>query len=220
MKDSFLKILVSEGKKPYFEKLLNFLKQDQFNNIVPFQTDMFRAFDFFQMHETKVLLLGQDPYYKLGVADGLAFSTKSKLTPQSLQNIFKELKNEYPNIKLQTNDLSGWAKQKVLLLNIYLTTLAGKALAHRHIGWDQFTKVVCELILQINPNVIVIALGKEVQNFVNSFSIKPKYYLKTSHPSPFSANKGFLGSNIFKKTNIILNSLNETEINWELKQGE
>ncbi|UUM19608.1 MULTISPECIES: uracil-DNA glycosylase [unclassified Mycoplasma] len=218
MKDSFLQILQSEGKKPYFENIINGLRNYITFDIVPHQMDMFRAFEFFQVHETKVIILGQDPYHSKNVADGLAFSTRSKKTPPSLQNIFKELSDEFPNISLNSNDLTPWAKQGVLLLNVYLTTVINKPLEHQHLGWEQFAQVVCEKIVQANPNVVFLALGRHAQEFITKLHPVPQYVLKTSHPSPFSANKGFLGSRIFIKANELLKQNNISPINWELKE--
>lgn len=219
MKDSFLRILQTEGQKPYFNNIIEGLREYSSFEIVPHQIDMFRPFDFFQVNETKVVILGQDPYHKANVADGLAFSTRQKVTPPSLRNIFTELKQTYPNISLESNDLTKWAKQGVLLLNTSLTTVVKKPLAHKHLGWEQFTKVVCEEIIKANKDVIFVALGKHAQEFINSLSVRPQYLFETSHPSPFSVNKGFAGSQIFKKINTTLEKLNLSVINWELKEN-
>ncbi|VEU74882.1 uracil-DNA glycosylase [Mycoplasmopsis citelli] len=219
MKDSFLKILQSEGKKAYFNNIIEGLRNYSTFEIVPHQVDLFRAFEFFQVHETKIVLLGQDPYPTEGVADGLAFSTRSKKTPVSLKNIFKELTLEFSNIKLKSNDLTPWAKQGVLLLNVHLSTVINKPLEHKDIGWENFTQVVCEEIIKQNENVIFIALGKYAQEFVEKLSPSPKYVIKSSHPSRFSANKGFLGSFIFTQANKILKDNGSEEINWELKEA-
>lgn len=216
MKDSFLEILQSEGKKPYFEQIIEGLRQNSQFEITPHQTEIFRPFEYFQVRDTKVIILGQDPYPGENVADGLAFSTKLDKAPASLRNIFKEVKRDYPNTILETNSLEQWAKQGVLLMNIYLTGVIKQPLAHEHIGWDKFTEIICLEILSKNPNVVVVALGKKAQKFVSKLSIKPKYLIESSHPSPLSYKKGFENSHLFLKINKMLEDQKKKPINWSL----
>ncbi|QKT05454.1 uracil-DNA glycosylase [Mycoplasma sp. OR1901] len=222
MKNSFLNILTSEGKKPYFDNIINELKVAEKENkvVLPYQTDMFRAFEFFQVKETKVVFIGQDPYHSLGTADGLAFSTRGQKTPPSLNNIFKELKKDYPDTKIETNSLVAWAKQGVLLLNTVLTVEYGKANSHKNIGWENFTLKVVENVINENNNVIIVALGKQAQEYISKLpnlnKLDPNNILATSHPSPFSYQKGFENFELFKKINAILKKHKTRQINWDL----
>ncbi|MFV8459228.1 uracil-DNA glycosylase [Mycoplasma sp. CR] len=215
MKDSFLNILQSQGKKPYFEIIINKLEVAEKESLVlPHQMDMFHAFDFFQVHETKVVLLGQDPYHTVGYADGLAFSTgNGKITP-SLRNIFAEIKRDYPDAKLDNTSLVSWAKQGVLLLNTVLTVAEGKANSHATFGWQKFTHEVLSQVLRQNPDVIVVALGKQAAKFVADLPIPAENLIVTSHPSPYSYKKGFENSHIFKEINDKLIDKGITAINW------
>ncbi|QGZ97617.1 uracil-DNA glycosylase [Mycoplasma sp. NEAQ87857] len=220
MKDSFLKILQQEGQKEYFTNILNSLKAAEIAGleVYPHQMDLFKAFEFFQTNETKVIFLGQDPYHTKGVADGLSFSTKSNKTPPSLNNIFKELKKDYPKTKIETNDLTAWAKQGVLLLNTSLSVIANKPNSHSKIGWKTFTLEVIKQVLLANPNVIVVLLGKEAQSFVKSLNIPSQNKIELSHPSPFSYKKGFENSGLFKLINKKLKQTHQTPIKWDLKK--
>ncbi|WP_322912592.1 uracil-DNA glycosylase [Mycoplasmopsis felis] len=220
MKDSFLKILQSEGKKSYFQKIYNSLKDIETQNteIYPHQMDIFRPFDYFQVNQTKVIILGQDPYHN-GFADGLAFSTYKKQTPHSLKNIFKELLNNYPNTVIKTNSLQEWAQQGILLLNTVLTVSKGQPNSHYNFGWQSFTKEIIKEVINQNPNVIIVLLGTKALKFYKELNLNnhnSKNVLHTSHPSPFSFNKGFNGTEIFLKINQRLKELSNEEINWNL----
>ncbi|MBN4083329.1 uracil-DNA glycosylase [Mycoplasma sp. CSL10137] len=222
MKNSFLNILTEEGKKPYFNNIINQLSISEKENkvILPYQTDIFRAFEFFQVKDTKVIFIGQDPYHTLGTADGLAFSSRDKKTPPSLRNIFKELQKDYPEVKLETNSLVNWAKQGVLLLNTVLTVEYGKANSHKNIGWENFTLKVVEQTINENNNVIIVALGKQAQEYIkklpNIHKISNENILATSHPSPFSYKRGFENFQLFKKINNLLKKYKTRQINWDL----
>lgn len=222
MKDSFLKILQTQGKKPYFEIILNHLAQGNKENklIFPHQTEMFRAFEFFQVHETKLIILGQDPYSEFGVADGLAFSTHNLKTPPSLNNIFKEIKKDYPNASFKANSLVPWAKQNILLLNASLTVLENKPNSHKNIGWQNFAAAVIHEVVRINKNVIILALGnyahKVVDNALYLVNFDSKNLFKLSHPSPLGYHHSFKDSHVFKKINDRLEQLNLEQINWNL----
>ncbi|WP_324673277.1 uracil-DNA glycosylase [Mycoplasma sp. 888] len=222
MKDSFLKILQSEGQKPYFTKILDKLKEEETNGVkvFPHQMDLFKPFEFFQVNETKVIILGQDPYHTLGLADGLAFSTYDDKFAPSLNNMFKELKKDYPKTKLETTSLVSWAKQGVLLLNTVLTVAQNKPASHFGIGWETFTHKVVEEVVAQNPNVMVVALGKKAQQFIKDIPINPKNLVELAHPSPYSYNKGFADSHLFKTINKKLEQNNVKPIKWDLTKGE
>ncbi|AKF40993.1 uracil-DNA glycosylase [Mycoplasmopsis canis UFG4] len=222
MKDSFLRILQTEGQKPYFQNILKKLEESEKNNIqiFPHQMDMFRPFEFFQTNETKLIILGQDPYHQINIADGLAFSTNHIKTPASLKNIFKEVKKDYPNAKFGTNSLIKWAKQGVLLLNTVLTVEEGKPNSHKDIGWEKFVEIVIQDIILENPNVLILALGgqahKVVENALKLRNYNKENLFKLSHPSPLGYRHSFENSNVFKKINDKLHSFNQKEIEWSL----
>lgn len=219
MKNSFLEILQSEGKKDYFQNILVSLKESEKNGpIYPHQTNIFRPFEFFQVNETKVVILGQDPYHGYDQADGLAFSSKNPKTPPSLRNIFKELKKEYPKTKIETNDLSAWAKQGVLLLNTILTVNYNMPLSHKHFGWETFTKEVLKQVALQAPKAIFVLLGKHAQKFAQDLNLDPIRVIATSHPSPYSYKKGFENSGIFKLINKKLKQNGLEPIKWDLKK--
>ncbi|WP_406614725.1 uracil-DNA glycosylase [Mycoplasma corogypsi] len=217
MKDSFLNILRREGQKPYFEQILSNLKTCPNDlSIYPHQVDMFRAFEFFQVEQTKVIIIGQDPYHTEGVADGLAFSTRSNKTPPSLKNMFKELLKDYPKTKIETNSLVDWAKQGVLLLNTVLTVEQGKPNSHQKFGWQTFTRSVLDEVCYQNPNVILVLLGKKAQQFAKGVKLDPHNIIAIAHPSPFSYRHGFENSSLFKLINQKLKKQGQQPIKWDL----
>jgi len=173
---------------------------------------IFAAFQFFDIHQLRVVILGQDPYIKRGEAHGLAFSvTKGTKIPPSLKNIFKELKRSY-NTERTSTDLSDWAEQGVLLLNTALTTREGQSNAHAKI-WKEFTK---ELIQQINNsthNIIFMLWGNHAQSYEEYIDTSKHYVLKHSHPSPL-ARVPFEGCGHFEKANEILKNINSNPIQW------
>lgn len=219
MKDSWLNILQSEGKKEYFQKIISKLSQaEKEGEIYPEQTKMFRAFEFFQVNQTKVVFLGQDPYPSKGFADGLAFSSMNqKERPKSLQNIFLELKKDYPELLLKSNSLDNWAKQGVLLLNTQLTVSSGKANSHKNFGWEIFIIQVLKEVDKANENVVYVALGNKAYETYLKANIKINKILRLSHPSPLSYNKSFKDGHLFLKINQRLKELNQQEIDFSTK---
>ncbi|WP_205852859.1 uracil-DNA glycosylase [Mycoplasma phocoenae] len=215
MKFNFNEFLNNEKEKEYFKKLINLLNNEN-RKIVPSKDKWFNAFDM-DFNELKVVIIGQDPYFLPNVADGMAFSTESIKTPVSLRNIFKEIKNSYPNVSLKTNNLNYWKQQGILLINTTLTTVENLALAHKDWGWETFVSNALESINQHNENIVYILLGKKAMDFVKNMDLQKQHILSTSHPSGLSAYRGFIGSNIFKKTNDYLLSINKKEIDWSTK---
>ena len=195
------------------QNIINKLKKEK--NICPNFNDIFKAFDLCPLSKAKVVIFGQDPYHQRGVADGLAFSTKNKRTPASLKNIFKELKSEYPNVSLKTNNLDSWAKQGVLLLNSYLTGQENKPLSHKDIGWKNFINSIIYLLNKYSEKIIFVLWGNDAKKYLNIIDLKKHYILTSSHPSPLSANKGFFGNQHFLKINEILKNINKKEIDWD-----
>ena len=218
MNNEYKDFLNSQLELPYYKEIISFLNSEIANNkiIYPNKENRFHAFKITPFNKLKVVIFGQDPYHRKNVADGLAFSSNETKTPKSLVNIFKELKNEYSNIELNTNSLSVWANQGVLLLNTYLSVEEGKPNSHSKIGWDIFIENFIEYLNSNKDFLIFILWGNHAKKLKPLISSKFKI-LESSHPSPFSVNKGFFGNNHFRKVNEILRQENLQEIDWNLK---
>ncbi len=200
----------------YSSKYQNIINQIYKNkNTIPNKRDLFKAFKLSPLSKTKVVIIGQDPYYIKGLADGLAFSTNSNIIPKSLKNIFIEIKNEYPNIVLNSYSLKSWAKQGILLLNAILTTEINKPLIHKKY-WSSFMFDVINIINKYKENVIFVLWGKEAQKYSYFINHKKHKILCSSHPSPLSASRGFFGNNHFILINKFLKQTNQQEINWNI----
>lgn len=215
--NSWNDFLEEESKKEYFTKILNFLEKEyKQKNIFPEIENIFNAFKLTDLTDLKVVILGQDPYHKKYLANGLAFSVNSGLKfPPSLKNIFKEINLEYKQEKNFLNgDLSCWAKQGVLLLNTTLTVEEGKANSHSKIGWQIFTDNVIKYISDENNKIIFILWGNNARTKKSLIDEKKHYILEGVHPSPLSANRGFFHCNHFKKVNEILQNNKKNPIDW------
>ncbi len=211
-------IINNEKKKKYFNNIINFLKNEyKYKNIFPPKNKIFKAFKLTTFKKLKIIILGQDPYYKKKLADGLAFSVNKKTTyiPASLNNIYKEIKKEFPLFKKPNNgNLIHWAKQDILLLNSILTVEENKPLSHEYIGWKIFTNNILLYINYYLKNIIFLLWGKKAQEKKNIINKKKHKILCTSHPSTLSFNNGFKGCNHFKLCNIFLKNKNYKTINW------
>lgn len=182
------------------------------NNVFPKKHNIFNCFNLCPPSKTKIIIIGQDPYHTPNVADGLAFSSKNKITPPSLKNIFKEISNEYPSCSFKTNDLSGWAKQGVLLLNLSLTVEQNTPNSHTWFWKDKIIEII-QMINKENKKIGFVLWGKNA-NEIKKYLSNNTFVLSSSHPSPFSASKGFFGNDHFKKINEYLKSIKQSEINW------
>ena len=184
--------------------------------IFPPTSMIFRALELVDFYEAKVLILGQDPYHDLGLANGLSFSVNKEIKiPPSLRNIFLELKDDL-NIPIsQHGDLTFWAQQKILLLNSVLTVEHGKPNSHRELGWDKLTD---QIISQLSKrgNMIFVLWGKIAQSKLQLINKKTNKVLSAPHPSPLSAYRGFFGCRHFSKINKILIESGSSKINWKL----
>ena len=158
--------------------------------------------------DTKVLILGQDPYPTLGDAMGLAFSSRATKLPKSLKNIFTELYDDIGGSLRKDGDLSDWHNQGVSLMNVILTTEIGKSLAHQNFGWNELTESAISILA--NNGVIPLLMGKPAAKYAPLF---PKAIV-TAHPSPLSAHRGFFGSKPFSKINDLLESEGKSAIKW------
>lgn len=187
------------------------LAQDS-REILPPKQQVFAAFDACAPDAVKVVILGQDPYPTPGHAHGLAFSVEPGVKlPRSLNNIYKEMVEDLGSAPI-TGDLRGWAKQGVLLLNTALTVPAGEANAHQKLGWAKLTEQVIAA-LSDRPRAFVL-WGGHAQGFAKHIRGGDHLILKTAHPSPLSARRGFFGSRPFSKVNDWLKANGQTEIDW------
>jgi len=216
--NSWLERLSEEFQSPYFSELKIFLLQEKKNyRIYPPGSDIFAAFNYTPFEKVKVVILGQDPYHGVGQANGLCFSVKDEIVqPPSLRNIFKELKNDLGYEVPQSGNLEKWARQGVLLLNATLTVRANQAGSHQNRGWEQFTDKVIFSLSEIKEQLVFILWGKYAQNKELLIDTSKHRIIKSAHPSPFSADRGFFGSKPFSNTNDYLRQNEMGTIDWNL----
>jgi uracil-DNA glycosylase len=216
--ESWKPIIQAEIDKPYFKELYLFLKQQQAEGkiIFPPTPQIFSAFDYTPFNDTRVVIIGQDPYHGVGQAHGLCFSVnKGVKVPPSLINIYKEIKTDIEGFNIPAHgDLSHWAKQGVLLLNATLTVEKDKAGAHQGKGWEVFTDAVIKAISNHKEHVVFILWGKFAQSKVCLIDDSKHLILMAAHPSPLSAYNGFWGCKHFSKTNDYLKLHQLPIVNW------
>lgn len=214
--DSWKALLNNEFEKKYFKELALFIKSQYSEKIVfPPGKFIFRAFDLCSLENLKVVILGQDPYHTPGVANGLAFSANDgKRIPPSLLNIFKELKDDLGIEIPTTPNLTKWALEGVLLLNATLTVEKGKAGSHQGIGWETFTDNVIKLISEAKNNLVFILWGAYAHAKEQLIDKSKHLIIKSPHPSPFSAQRGFFGSKPFSRTNTYLKEHQIEGVKW------
>lgn len=214
---SWAEVLSDEFSKPYFEKLMDFVKHAYATTICfPIESQIFSAFDRCKFNDVKVVILGQDPYHGFGQANGLCFSVSDGVSfPPSLRNIFLELQNDLGLPIPISGNLERWADQGVLLLNATLTVEKGKPGSHQNQGWEQFTDAVIELISKHKENVIFLLWGSFAKSKTKLIDLNKHHILCSGHPSPMSANRGhWFGNKHFSKTNEILISKGLNGIDW------
>ena len=211
-------ILKDEFSKPYYLKLREFLKSEySMTKVYPDMYDIFNALKYTSFADTKVVIIGQDPYHGAGQAHGLCFSVKKGVTPPpSLKNIYKELADDV-GFKIPTHgELTEWAKQGVLMLNTVQTVREGKPNSHKGQGWEQFTdRVISELNKKQTP-VVFLLWGANAKNKAKLITNPLHIKLESVHPSPLSAVGGFFGCKHFSKTNEILRSSGQQPIDWQI----
>ncbi len=208
--------LSGEFSKPQFLSLVEFLKSEYKNHTVyPPGPEIFRAFDLTDFDEARVVILGQDPYHGPGQANGLAFSVREGMAkPPSLINIFKEIKTEYDQEIPNSGNLERWAKQGVLLLNSTLTVRARQAGSHQKKGWEEFTDAVIRKVSEEKEHVVFMLWGAYAQKKGAVIDESKHLVLKSAHPSPFAADRGFFGNDHFKQANAYLREHGKPEIEW------
>lgn len=199
------------------KKLKLFLQKQYENkkNIFPATQNYFRALDLVDVDKVKVVILGQDPYHGVGQAHGLSFSVPDGVRfPPSLQNIFKELKEDLGIEPPKSGDLTRWAEQGVLLLNSVLTVEQDKAASHQKQGWEEFTDRVIAVVNDQSPHAVFILWGSYAQKKA-AFVDKTRHLIISSpHPSPLSSHRGFFGSKPFSKANAWLKSKGLEPVRW------
>lgn len=209
-------ILENEFKKDYYLSIRNFLKSEYATKtIYPSMYDIFNALRYTAYGDTKVVILGQDPYHEIGQAHGLSFSVKKGVKiPPSLVNIYKELNSDIGMTIPCHGELTSWAKQGVLLLNATLTVREGQANSHKDIGWAIFTdEIIKKLDLSDKPMVFIL-WGANARSKKKYITNKNHLVIESAHPSPLSAYNGFFGSKPFSKANNFLVSKGATPIDW------
>ncbi len=218
LKNDWKALLDTEFKKDYFLELRQFLaKEYEEYKVFPPAKDIYNALHYTGYNNTKVVILGQDPYHKEGQAHGLSFSVRPGVKkPPSLRNIYKELKEDLGIPTPEHGYLKKWTEEGVLLLNAVLTVREGEAHSHKNIGWENFTDRIITSLNQRNSPVIFILWGRPAQKKEPLISNPWHYVLKSPHPSPLSAHRGFFGSQVFSKTNKILKSEGIAPIDWSL----
>jgi uracil-DNA glycosylase len=209
-------ILKDEYNKEYFLNLKKFLEQEYGKyTVFPKKSDIFKSLKLTEYEDTRVVILGQDPYHDDNQANGLAFSVNDGIKlPPSLVNIYKEIESEYQYKVNRRGNLEYLARQGVLLLNTVLTVRAHNANSHKDMGWEIFTDKIIEKLNEREDPVIFVLWGNNAIKKEKLINKGRHYVLTAAHPSPLSAYRGFFGCNHFKKINEILRYLNKEEIKW------
>ena len=199
-------------KKEDIEKVAYSSKQ-----VYPRREDVYKALELSPINTVKVVILGQDPYHGTGQANGLAFSVNKGIKlPPSLKNIYKELEDDLGIEIPKHGDLTGWAKQGVLLLNSVLTVKKDNPGSHRALGWEKYTDSIISHISNEKENIVFLLWGKYAEKKRELIDEKKHLVILSPHPSPFSARKGFFGSKPFSKTNTYLREHSISEIDWTI----
>lgn len=213
---SWKEVLQTEFDKPYFVKLTDFVRSEYKNGkVYPPASLIFNAFNLCPFNNVKVVLIGQDPYHEPGQAHGLCFSVCDGVPfPPSLLNIFKELKNDIGKDIPHSGNLSRWAEQGVLLLNATLTVREHQAGTHQGQGWEEFTDAVIKILNEKKDGLVFMLWGSYAQSKAKLIDERRHCVLRSAHPSPLSAYRGFFGNNHFSLTNDYLLKNGKTIINW------
>lgn len=211
-------ILHEQSERPYFSSLLNTLDQEwATQDIFPPQSLIFAALQETPLTRTRVVILGQDPYHKPGQAHGLAFSVNPGVkVPPSLKNIHKELQTDLGIQPPGHGNLLGWARQGVLLLNSTLTVRKSAAGSHAKLGWQTLTDALIKAVNDMNDGVVFLLWGSNAQNKEMLIDTDRHFVLKSVHPSPLSAYRGFLGCGHFSEANRYLVGQGKQAIDWSL----
>lgn len=215
--ESWKHVLQDEFDKPYFKDLTDFVRNEyRTQKCFPQGEEVFAAFDYCPFDKVKAVILGQDPYHGVGQANGLCFSVQDNIpSPPSLINIFKEIETDLNKPFPKTGNLERWAKQGVLLLNATLTVRAHQAGSHQNKGWEKFTDAVISKISEQKEHVVFLLWGGYAKRKGAKIDAEKHLVLKSGHPSPLSANRGYwFGNKHFSKTNKYLKGIGKKPIDW------
>lgn len=214
----FKTLIEKEKQMDYFKELEAFVdEQYKLHTVFPPKEKIFRCFEFIDYEDVKVVIIGQDPYHDYNQANGLAFSVEKDVAiPKSLINIYKEAHDDVGIDIPSHGDLTSWAKQGVLLMNTVLSVEAHKANSHKDKGWEVFTHHMIEYMNQREKPIVFILWGKQAIDKAKLIDEDRHFIIKSPHPSPLSAYRGFFGSKPFSKTNEFLRSIGEKEIDWRI----
>jgi uracil-DNA glycosylase len=218
LEPSWLQRLEAEFTEPYMAKLRSFLVEEKKqHSIFPSGSQIFNAFAYTPFEQTRVVILGQDPYHGEGQAHGLCFSVRRGVRPPpSLQNIFKELHSDLGVPRPSHGELTHWCEQGVLLLNTVLTVRANQANSHRKRGWETFTDKVIEVLNTHRQGLVFVLWGSAAGRKAEMIDASRHLILHAPHPSPLSAYRGFMGCGHFSRINEHLKSMGTTAIDWKL----
>ena len=213
---SWKAVLQPEFEKPYFDRLTEFVRREYASTTCyPPGSLIFNAFNLCPFDKVKVVLIGQDPYHEPGQAHGLCFSVQDGVQyPPSLQNIFKEINSDTGAPMPASGNLTRWATQGVLLLNATLTVRAHQAGSHQKQGWEEFTDSVIRVLSAQRDHLVFILWGSYAQSKAQLIDSSRHLILRSAHPSPLSAYRGFFGNHHFTLTNDYLRKYNIQEIQW------
>jgi len=216
IEQSWRERLKDEFGKDYFQALVSFVKQAYTTSTVyPKGKEIFNAFNKTPFDQVKVVILGQDPYHEPNQAHGLCFSVNDGIPiPPSLQNIYKEIESDLGITSPASGNLERWANQGILLLNATLTVQAHRAGFHQNKGWEQFTDAVIHRLAEEKEQLVFILWGSYAQKKGSFIDSSKHLVIKSPHPSPLSAYRGFFGSRPFSKTNQYLSEHNIAPISW------
>ncbi|MBR6238586.1 MAG: uracil-DNA glycosylase [Lachnospiraceae bacterium] len=217
--NDWLPVVEAECKKPYYRELYKFVKEEYATRVIyPPSDEIFTAFHLTPLKDVKVLILGQDPYHEPNQAQGLSFSVpKDQQIPPSLQNIYKELRDDLGCYIPDNGNLVKWAKQGVLMLNTVLTVRAHEANSHKGHGWEKFTDAIIQAVNEKDSPVVYMLWGSPAQSKIPMLTNPKHLILKTVHPSPLSAYRGFFGCRHFSKCNEFLSANGLTPIDWQIE---
>jgi len=217
IEESWKRVLGSEFEKDYFVKLTDFVRGEYLSGktIYPAAKNIFNAFNLCPIDDVRVVIIGQDPYHEPGQAHGLCFSVESGVDlPPSLVNIYKEIESDLGHKSITNGDLTAWAKQGVLLLNATLTVRAHTAASHSGAGWETFTDAVIKTLAQNRKNIVYMLWGSFAQKKAEFVNPDENLILKSAHPSPLSAYRGFFGNHHFSRANEYLVAHGKSPIDW------
>ena len=217
--NDWMELLKDQFEMDYYKNLRTFLVHEYSSaTVYPDKYDIFNALNYTTYNDVKVVILGQDPYHGPKQAHGLSFSVKPGVpAPPSLVNIYKELRDDLGCTIPNNGYLKKWADQGVLLLNTSLTVRAAEANSHRNKGWEIFTDAVISILNKREKPIVFILWGSNAISKEKLITNTAHYIIKSPHPSPLSAHRGFLGSKPFSKTNSFLQSHGEEVIDWQIQ---